>query len=303
MQKTLLLFVVSLLTFGLFITDAEARRMGGGKSLGYQRSPAITREAPRQPPAATPLRTQPQAAPARPAPSSGASRWLGPLAGIAAGGLLAALLFGDAFQGLQILDFLLFALLALGVFFVIRAMRRRAQSPPARTQSMAYAGNSATPATKTFEVPEIGGGLRDRPTVGAGIERGASPRPAWFDEQAFLKAAKTHFIRLQAAWDKKDIKDIQEYTTPELFAELSMQLQERGEQKNFTEVVSLDVELLDLITEGDRVIASVRFSGLIREEESAQAQPFSEVWHIQRSLNEPSANWYVAGIQQASEIA
>jgi predicted lipid-binding transport protein (Tim44 family) len=128
-------------------------------------------------------------------------------------------------------------------------------------------------------------------------------RPAWFDEEAFLRAAKTHFIRLQAAWDKQDLKELAEYTTPELFAELSLQLQDRGAQANYTEVVSLDAELIDLVTEGDRVIASVRFSGLIREGENVEAQPFSEVWHVQRSLSEPGANWYVAGIQQSSEVS
>jgi predicted lipid-binding transport protein (Tim44 family) len=113
-----------------------------------------------------------------------------------------------------------------------------------------------------------------------------------------LRASKSHYIRLQAAWDKADMQDIREYTTPELFAELTLERQQPGDNDQFTEVVSLNSELLGVATEGDRVVASVRYTGLIRETRDAEPHAFSEVWHVQRALNEPDAAWYVAGIQQ-----
>lgn len=286
MKHLFLALLVGFFGLALVIADAEARRLGGGKSLGRQ-SPSYSRQAtppqqPQQPPAA-----QRQQQP----PAAGASRWLGPLAGLAAGGLLAALLFGDSFEGLQFLDFLLLAGLAVGAFMLFRAMRARAAAPSSSNRH-AYA-SPPSGAKATFEAPAIGSGLSGRTAGPASLQR-----PAWFNEEAFLRAAKTHFIRLQAAWDKGDMRDIREYTTPELFAELTLERQALDQERQFTEVVSLDATLLDLVVMDQQAVASVRYSGLIREAKDAEPQAFSEIWHIQRALNDPEANWYVAGIQQ-----
>ena len=111
----------------------------------------------------------------------------------------------------------------------------------------------------------------------------ASTRPAWFEDEPFLRQAKGNFIRLQDANDKGDINDIREFTTPEVFAEISLQIQERGGKPQHTEIVMLNAEMADVVTEGDHVIASVRFSGLIREEQGANAESFNEIWHIQKA--------------------
>lgn len=275
------LLVLPLLLLILPVDDAEARRMGGGKSLGRS-APAHSQPAAPQRQAAPAQRQNPTGA------NSGARRWLGPLAGLAAGGLLAALLFGDAFEGFQLMDFLLLALLVFVAFRLFRALRGQA-APVART-AHATAGGGAH------------GGFEYRAPAPGGAERlQGVHRPGWFKEAEFLQAAKTHFIRLQAAWDQGDMQDIREYTTPELFAELTMERQSYGGERQFTEVVELDAELLDLAREGERIVASVRYSGLIREERGAEPQPFSEIWHIQRKENQADANWYVAGIEQAGK--
>ena len=276
------LLVLPLLLLLLPVDESEARRLGGGRSLGRS-APNASQPAAPQRQATTAQRQNPNGT----APRSGASRWLGPLAGLAAGGLLAALLFGDAFDGFQLLDFVILALLVFLGIKVIRALRG-SSAPVART-AHATPGQSAAPL----------GGFEARPGGGGEAEQlQGVHRPGWFDEAAFLGAARTHFIRLQAAWDKGDMQDIREYTTPELFAELTLERQSYGGEDQFTEVIELDAELLDLVREGDRVVASVRFSGLIREARGAEARPFSEIWHIQRKENEPGANWYVAGIEQ-----
>jgi predicted lipid-binding transport protein (Tim44 family) len=123
--------------------------------------------------------------------------------------------------------------------------------------------------------------------------------PADFDTAGFLRHSKTYFIRLQAAWDKGDINDIREFTTPEMFAESRLQLQERGASGNFTDVVSLDAELMGMETVGNEHLASVKFSGMIREEERAAAEPFVEVWNLSKPVS-GSGGWLLAGIQQLS---
>lgn len=273
------LLVLPLLLLTLPVDDAEARRLGGGKSLGRSAPAQSQPSAPQQRQAVPAQRQNPAGA------TSGARRWLGPLAGLAAGGLLAALLFGDAFEGFQLLDFLLLALLVFVAFRLFRALR--GQSAPMARAAHATAGGGAH------------GGFEYRAPAGGGAERlQGVHRPGWFNEAEFLKAARTHFIRLQAAWDQGDMQDIREYTTPELFAELTLERQSHGGERQFTEVVSLDAELLDLAREGERIVASVRYSGLIREQRGAEPQPFSEIWYIQRKENEAGANWYVAGIEQ-----
>jgi len=123
--------------------------------------------------------------------------------------------------------------------------------------------------------------------------------PADFDAAGFLRHAKTHFIRLQAAWDKADINDIREFTTPEMFAELKMQLQERGASSNNTDVVSLNADLLGLETVGSDYFASVKFSGMIKESDQAPAEPFAEGWNLTKPVS-GQGGWALAGIQQLS---
>lgn len=285
MWKFLSVLVVGIFSLTLIAGDAEARRLGGGRSLGKQ-VPSYSRQA--TPPQQNQQSATTQRQANQPAATSGARRWLGPLAGLAAGGLLAALLFGDAFEGFQFLDFLLLAALAFLGFKLFKMMRANS----AMGAQQRYATSGAGAGSGTFETPEIGSGLR------ASQSTPQSSRPAWFNEEEFMRAAKTHFIRLQAAWDTGDMKDIREYTTPELYAELALERQQLDNADQFTEVVSLNAELLDVVTQGDQVMASVRYSGLIREARDAEPEAFSEIWHIQRALSDPQANWYVAGIQQ-----
>jgi predicted lipid-binding transport protein (Tim44 family) len=124
--------------------------------------------------------------------------------------------------------------------------------------------------------------------------------PADFDVPSFLRNAKTYFIRLQAAWDRGDINDIREFTTPEMFAELKLQLQERGPSKSHTDVVSLDADLLGVEVVDGHYLASVRFSGMIKEDENAPAEPFTEVWNLTKPVS-GEGGWVLAGIQQLSQ--
>jgi predicted lipid-binding transport protein (Tim44 family) len=121
--------------------------------------------------------------------------------------------------------------------------------------------------------------------------------PADFDVQSFIRNAKGYFIRLQAAWDRADINDIREFTTPEMFAELKLQLQERGASANVTDVVSLEGEFYGVEKVGDEYIASIKFSGMIREADHAPTEPFAEAWNLSKPLH-GDGGWVLAGIQQ-----
>ncbi len=296
-------FLIALLGFAVIGAavlpeDAEARRFGGGRSLGKQYT------TPRQatPAQATPQRADaaqsgrqaaPGAAGARP---SGASRWLGPLAGLAAGGLLASLFFGDAFDGFQIMDFLMIIALVVGGIFLFKMlMRRRAGGP---TPAMAGAGYQRS--MPMGGGAEAGGG---RPMGGGAMPAagGADEAPVWFDAAGFSEGAKTHFIRLQAAWDQADFRDIREYTAPQLFAEIKREREALGDAPNYTEVVRLNAELLSVQRDNDQVVASVHFTGLIREEADGVANPLDEVWHVAHAWDKADGDWLIAGIQQSDQ--
>ena len=275
MKRFLTLFFVALIGFGLSIHDADAKRFGGGSSIGKQRQMSPAPQKPAQAPASAP-------APAAPAPAGG-SKWLGPLAGLAAGGLLASMFMGHGFEGIKFGDILMILALVAAVFFIIRLLKKPQPQP------VQYAGYSERTVTDMAAT----GGAATAPLAAA------STRPAWFEDEPFLREAKKHFLRLQDANDRGDINDIREYVTPEMYAEISLQIQERGGKPNKTEVVTLNAEIVEVVVDNDLVIASVRFSGMIREEAGAAAEPFSEIWHIQKSQSQPNASWFVAGIQQA----
>jgi predicted lipid-binding transport protein (Tim44 family) len=298
-MKTLFVALISALVVGatLLPDSAEARRFGGGKSLGKQYTmprQAQPQTAPRQ--ADQSSGRQASTTPGQARPQSGASRWLGPLAGLAAGGLLASLLFGDAFEGLQIMDFLLIAALIFGGVMLFKMLRSRGPAP-------------AAVASGGYGAPHVGAAT-ERPYGGAPAEAGGTPptpsdvaaadAPAWLDTAGFVEGAKTHFVRLQAAWDQSDFRDIREYTTPQLFAEIRRERESLGDAPSFTEVVTLNADLLSVQRDRDQVVASVRFTGLIREEESGVAQPLDEVWHVSHDWDSPDGDWLISGIQQTS---
>lgn len=276
MKRLAILLTIVLTSLTLLATSAEARRFGGGSSFGKQR----TMSAPVQKaPAAAPA----PGAPAQPAaaPQPAGNRWLGPLAGLAIGAGLGALFAGSGFGG-GMGSILMMILAGVAIMFVI-SMFRRKQAP-----AMQYAGAGAPYGGSREPVQQPLGG--SAPAVAANI-------PADFPVESFLRSAKTSFIRLQAANDRKDLNDIREYTTPEMFAEVSMQLQERGDAPQTTDVVAVNAELLEVNTENDFAIASVRMSGQLRENNGAP-ESFDEIWHVQKNLKDNKAVWLLAGIQQ-----
>ena len=270
-------FLISLFAvfigFSFIVPDAEARRMGGSKSFGMQRTaPAKQNVAP------TPQRQQTGTAPTT-APQK--RSWMGPIAGLAAGLGLAAL-FSHLGLGEEMASFLMLALLAMAAFMLFRFFMRRNAPAPA----MQYAG-----------MPQQGPAAFDQSPAALGGSAMVGAFPPGFDADAFAREAKLNFIRLQAAFDAGNLDDLRAFTTPEVFAEVRMQLAERGGETQTTDVVSIDAEVLEAVDEDAQHVVSVRFTGLIRETADAGATPFDEIWHLTKPAS-GQGGWLIAGIQQ-----
>ncbi len=317
-MKTLLAtIIISIFTIGAlgYMADADAKkRLGGGKSSGMQRDSVKNNPTPPAatpaPAAATPGMAAAPAAAAKPA-ATGMSKWLGPLAGLAAGGMLAALFMGGAFDGIKFFDIILMVGLAIGVFMLVRMFMRK-KAAEAQGDNMQYAGANnptPTPAVEPAQPMDTSSARSSTPEIGSRLAGGnASPQqiamatehpriPADFDVVPFERNSKAAFIRLQAANDAKDLNDIREFTTPEMFAEISLQLQERGTAAQKTEVVSVDARVIEVIIEAQKAVASVRYTGVIREEGEG-AEGFDEVWHVVKDIADANSTWKLAGIQQ-----
>jgi predicted lipid-binding transport protein (Tim44 family) len=272
----------------LAMEDADARRFGGGRSTGVQRSvpstpPASTPARPAQQQAAPNQASQNQAAPGQAAATqaqpSGLSRWMPMLGGLALGGLLGYLFAGNGLGAL-----LLFALLAVGVVLLFRALARRRTEAPQRMQ---YAGLGQGPV---MAPPPSESGATPVASRGARLPEG-------FDAASFLRGAKMNFVRLQVANDRGNLEDIREFNTDQMFAELSKDVPARGGQSQQTDVENLQAEIAEVATEGERHWVSVRFSGDVREAPGTAPVPFTEVWHLVKPAD-GSSGWLLAGIQQ-----
>ncbi len=296
MKKILPFLTALILGLGLALQPVEAKRLGSGQSMGQQKQGFAREATPPSTPTSATTGTAATGAAAAGATTaaSGASKWMGPLAGLAAGGLLAALFFGGAFEGIQVMDILLIALLAFGIFMVIRMLRAKA----AQTQQPAgyqYAAAGGAPYG-TAQQP-----VQTAPVASTGFDHSRtalSDAPAWFDEHGFLQGARNHFLTLQMAWDANDMEKVREYFTPDMFEQLRAQRAEIGDANNTTDVQSLDAQLLDLVREGNMIVASILFQGRVREDGN-MPEEIAEIWHVQHAADTAQGDWLISGIQQA----
>ena len=297
-KNILLSLFIALLSLGFTATPVEAKRLGGGSSQGMQRQlPPKQNSTPTPPQNAAP--TTPPGAGAAPAQAPRRS-WLGPIAGLAAGLGLAALM-SHLGLGAQFGEFLMLALLLLAGFMLLKFVMRKfaRQSDTGRApQDMQFAGAGAMGGNVPLG-PTGGSGLYQAPANAdpAAQRGGAVTLPPGFDAAAFERAAKLIFIRMQAANDAGDLDDLRRFSTPEMFAAFRLDLQDRTGAAQSTDVVQLDARILDVTEGADQQIVSVHFSGLIREEAGGIAHSLDETWHLAQPKN-GSREWAIAGIEQ-----
>ncbi|KAF1022944.1 MAG: hypothetical protein GAK30_00883 [Paracidovorax wautersii] len=304
MSKLLSVCLAAAVTFAAF--DADARRMGSGRSTGQQSSNVMQRQA--TPPATPASPTQNAAAPRQNAAPAAAQQARKPW-GAMLGGLAAGLGLGEAFGNILMMLLIGMAVLAVVGFF----LRRRAAGTPATAGGPSLFGQTAT----DYKAHNVGNDASARPWEnGATQFQAAEPAAAaggsmigaalggsqnWgvpdgFDVDGFIKASKANFVSLQAAWDRGDIASLRTMMTDEMITEIQGQLAERAAQggTSKTEVLSLDATLLGIEERAGDYMASVEFSGMLREDEASPA-PFREVWNITKTKS--GGGWLVAGLQ------
>jgi predicted lipid-binding transport protein (Tim44 family) len=288
------------------VGDADAKRMGSSRSVGKQNS-NVTKDSVAQP--AIPSVTSPAASPASAPSAASAARasapaaaaaparrsWLGPIAGLAAGLGLAALAshlgFGEGFANIMMI-----VLLGMIALFAIRFFMARRAASAAGGLATAAAGNAMARTSNAFET------VRPASSAVAPLQTESGPVASWqvpvgFDTDAFVRNARVHFTRMQGANDVGNLADLREFTSNELYAELAEDIRARGGKNQATEIVSLNAQLVHFEQSNGTETASVRFTGVIREDANGAADAIDEVWNMQRP-SDLSRGWVVAGIQQ-----
>jgi predicted lipid-binding transport protein (Tim44 family) len=311
--------------------NAEAARLGGGRSVGRQSANVTQRQAAPAAPAqnaANNSATKPTTAPAAAPVPVPRRPWGAMLGGLAAGLGLAWLASSLGLGGGAIGQFLLFAVLALLIVMAVGwFMRNRKGAQPSSASPFAFQGAGGVPAIEprsyrpenvgndasarpwerssmafdAGKVPELGNSMIGSALIGSALIGSQSwGIPAGFDVEGFLRSAKTNFVTLQSAWDRSDIGALRAMMTETMLKEIQAQLAERevhtGGPTNLTEVVMIEAKLLGIEDLGDDYMASVEFSGMIREEPSAGPNPFREVWNMTKPKSGTSG-WLVAGVQ------
>jgi predicted lipid-binding transport protein (Tim44 family) len=299
MRRLVLGFSAALLCAAFVVPDADAGRLGAGRSLGAQRSVART------PPTAAPAKPaqQPAAQPAAQPPggatqpASGFGRWAPLVGGLALGGALGWLTGAHGVGGLMV-GLLLLGLLVFGATALARMLAQKRGEAPQRFQYANAGSPGPYPAigSETVAAPP--------PSQAAGFDPGSAVRPVHpgvkvpdgFDVAGFLKSAKLNYMRLQIANDRGDLEELREFTTDELFEELRRDVLARGGAGQQTDVLALNADLLEVVTEGDWHWASIRFSGSLRESPGEAPRGFEEVWNLSKPVS--GGGWQLAGIQQ-----
>lgn len=305
--------IALVLTLGLtFATvDAEAKRLGGGKSSGMQRQSSMMDKSaatPAQAPIANNRMAARSAAPAAAAAAPAKRSWMGPLAGLAAGLGLAALAshlgFGEGLGNMLMIGLLVMAVVAAIGFFLRKRAMASQRPVMAGVGGIHYAGNDVAQNAqqqRRVEVPMPA--ATSASGIGAGIDtspNAASAIPTDFDVAGFVRSAKVHFIRLQAANDERNLDDIREFTTPEMFAEIKLDMAERGNVAQQTDVLTVEASVLEVVDEASRQLASVRFTGTLRENQQPGTETFDQIWHLVKPRS-GNCGWLLAGIQQTAQ--
>ncbi len=292
-----------LVSVSMVSTEAFAKRMGSGSNSGMQRDVAPASPAGNAKSSPTSPAQQPAAAGATGTAAGAAAKpsMMGPLMGLAAGGLLAAAFMGGAFEGISAMDIILLLLIAGGVIFFLRRRAQQAKGavampmPATATPMPNQQYRQAEPMNTTGSAGiQIGSHVGN--SVGMAAMMGSN-YPTWFDEAKFVKQAETWYVALQSAWDNQDWATLSALSTPELFAQLKAQRSAESDD-NQTRVEEVRAQVREMSQDANGWVLTVQFTGYVSEQAGAFAHAFNEFWHLVR-IGEADGEWKLAGIQQA----
>jgi len=294
---------------GLFLTmtiipDAEAKRLGGGKSFGSNPSKSQPAKRSDTNAAKSPAQQQNAAQQAAMAKKGG---MMGLLGGLMIGGMLGALFFGGAFENINFMDILLFGLIAF-VLYKIFTRRKQHTEPETTTANGApFQNDPADDADfqQRQSANDFGGGTSEQPQEEPQniLQTGKIPRN--FDQKRFLDGAENVYRLLQEAWDKGELGDLREFCSDRVFAELQDQFRERTGE-NRTEIISLKAELVNVVKSGNTTEATVVFNTELKEYDDAnkdnvEISKVQEAWYFLRPNNKMEHSWLLDAIQQVEE--
>jgi predicted lipid-binding transport protein (Tim44 family) len=288
------LAIAAAVAFSASVVDAK--KFGGGKSVGAQRDSVTQRQsgspsaAPATPNNAAAAAPAAGTAAAGAAAKTGMAKWAGPIAGIAA-----AVGLGFLFSQLGAGGFLMFLLVAVAMlvglgFLARRMMRNQATANGAPLQYQGAQGGSNEPVSRQ----SASVGSASAPATASGLAGGFGI-PAGFDKSGFEANAKQQFMSLQAANDKGDLDAVRDFTTDEFYNQIAKDV--ISGNKEATQIDELNAELLGIETERGSYWASVQFTGKIREDGMMMGSPFVETWNLVKPVD-GSKGWLLAGIQQ-----
>ncbi len=320
LRSRLSLFLVVFI-FSVLINVAEAARFGGSKSSGIKRQgiqrtiPGNTNNRGSQPNnSQSNINNSPQ--------SPFRSGWTGPLMGLAAGLGLAGLFsaFGLGPGGSSIIMILI---IGVGLFILFRLLFRMLPHPGGSDVNRNYADRRHTDMNNhdysivrrsSHSSNNINGKLPTLDEVSDNSNYNSSysdnilksnirDLPESFDLKDFERLAKVNFIRLQAANDTKDLSDIREYVSPQMYGEIKMLISERGDVEQITEVINIDAKLVEHLIENDIYHCSIHFSGQLSEkigDDQPIISSFNEIWHLTKPVD-GSRSWVISGIEQIND--
>lgn len=320
--------IVGILSAALLVAPltAEAKRAGGGKSKGMQRSAAPTQ----------PYQQSRQAAPSQ-QPAAPAQQKSGPgVGGMVAAGVAGAAIGAVAANALAddkpnqatseaqsqpvaqaeekggIPGWLWVVLLAAILFFIFRKFsgkKKVASNNP-------YAPNSAAPSAPFGQNPTTNRPSNDNTNIfGQNVAGGSSNQnattaapfasasmssgqqlPDGTEPAAFLRVARQRFNHIQSMNTASNIAEIQRYLTPDLYQSMYQDIMDNQDQ-DVAEFSNLNAMVTEAVTENGQYIVSVRFTGTVSEDLNSLPQPFTEIWHFVKPAAS-NQDWLVAGIQQ-----
>ncbi len=276
---------------------AEAKKFGGGKSFGksFKTAPAPKS----QPTNTNSINKKNDGSAAK----SGMKKGLmgGLLGGLLAGGLFAAMM-GGAFEGFQMMDFLIIAVVAFVLFKIFKSMMAAKNGSINRPNQQAYAGGREPQQQKGYYHEEQQPAFRESAatsqTGGFGAVNNDVPFnfPPNFDMVSFVNGAREHYRILQGAWNHNQLETIQEYVTPELYNDLTEERRKlKGEQH--TEVMYVDAEIVRADNDSNRAQLSLQFSGRYCDRQEGTEEDITDIWHLERDMTQPNAPWLIVGIQ------
>lgn len=290
--------LILLIGVGLPVEHAEAKRFGGGMSFGKMfSSPKKATPAPKQAPAAAPAGANKTTTPAS-KPGMG-----GMVGGLLAGGLLGAMFFGGAFEGIQMMDILLIALVGFAIFAFLGRMRQPAQQVGG--QGMGRQPEYAAPGSARYNEQQQDADFQadshvfqSSTVLGSGLAEAELDLPTWFNKEAFLDGAKQHFETLQQAWSDNNLPLIETYCAPDFYMLLVSEREKLGSEQLHIDVSSVMAEILGFEEIDGEARISINFYGWMKESAGADTTEYNEIWHLTRDTLTAGSDWYLVGIEQ-----